>query len=139
MKSRKSKPLNKPIRNSKSTVQIAEQTTLSGPLPSSSEMEKYNAISPELVIRIISMAEREAANRHKLDKEALQANIAITDKQFSERKRGQILGFCIGSLGLLCSVALAWIGYENAASIVGGSTVIGLVGVFVTGQFLSNK
>ena len=102
-------------------------------------MAKYNAINPELVNRIISLAEREAVNRHKMESETLTANIEISDKQFAERRLGQKFGFGIGAIGLICSVALAWIGAENAASIVGGSTVIGLVGIFVTGQILSKK
>ena len=69
----------------------------------------------------------------------MEANIEIANKQFKERKLGQNFGFSIGVLGLACSAFLAFIGAENAASIVGGSTVIGLVGIFVTGQILSKK
>ena len=125
---------------SQQTVQIAEQrTTVSGPIPSADEKARYKAIDPELVNRIVSLAEREAANRHKMESAALTANIEISKKQFSERKLGQKFGFGIGALGLICSVVLAWIGAENTASIVGGSTVLGLVGIFVTGQILSKK
>lgn len=95
--------------------------------------------NPDLVDRIVSLAEREAANRHKMESLALQANIEISSKQFSERKLGQRFGFSIGALGLICSVVLAWMGYENAASIVGGSTVLGLVSIFVAGQIISKN
>jgi uncharacterized membrane protein len=102
-------------------------------------MARYKSIDPDLVNRIVSLAEREAANRHKMESSALNANIEISNKQFSERKLGQRFGFSIGVLGLVCSVVLAWIGSENAASIIGGSTVLGLVGIFVTGQLISKN
>ena len=137
--SKKSNPPSK-TPHSKQTVQIAEQrTTVSGPIPSADEMARYKTIDPELVNRIVSLAEREAANRHKMEALALNANIEISNKQFSERRLGQRFGFGIGALGLICSVALSWIGADNTASIVGGSTVLGLVGIFVTGQILSKK
>ena len=116
------------------TVLAEQHTTVSGPIPSAEEMARYKAIDPELVNRIVSLAEREAANRHKMETSALKANIEISNKQFSERRLGLKFGFSIGALGLISSVALAWIGAENAASIVGGSTVLGLVAIFVTGQ-----
>ena len=137
-----SKKSNQPrkVPRSQTTVQIAEQrTTVSGPIPSADELARYNSINPELVNRIVSLAEREAANRHKMESLSLNANIGISDKQFSERRLGQRFGFGIGALGLISSVILAWIGAENTASIVGGSTVLGLVGIFVTGQILSKK
>lgn len=102
-------------------------------------MAKYNAINPELVNRILSLAEKEGTHRHKMGSCSLNAEIAMSDKQFSERNLGQKFGFGIGALGLISSVILAWIGAENTASIVGGSTVLGLVSIFVTGQLLSKK
>jgi len=135
-----SKKNNNTPPHSQQTVQIAEQhTTVSGPIPSADEMAKYKSIDPELINRIVSLAEREAANRHKMESTALTANIEISDKHFSERRLGQKFGFGIGALGLICSVILAMIGAETTASIVGGSTVLGLVGIFVTGQILSKK
>jgi len=80
-----SKKSNQPgkVPRSQTTVQIAEQrTTVSGPIPSADELARYNAIDPELVNRIISLAEREATNRHKMESLALNANIGISDKQF---------------------------------------------------------
>jgi uncharacterized membrane protein len=140
MSKKSNQPRKVPRSQTKTTVQIAEQrTTVSGPIPSADELARYNAIDPELVNRIVSLAEREATNRHKMESLALNANIGISDKQFSERRLGQRFGFGIGALGLISSVILAWIGAENTASIVGGSTVLGLVGIFVTGQILSKK
>lgn len=133
---------NRPIKaiHSQQGVQIAEQrTTLSGPIPSADEIAKYKTVDPELVNRIVSLAEKEATNRHHMDSSTLTANIEIHNKQFAERKLGQKFGFCIGILGFICTVVLAWIGAENTASIVGGTTMLGLVSIFVTKQILSQK
>ena len=116
-----------------------QQTTISGPIPSASEMERYHSIDPMLADRIVSLAEREADHRHRNDDAMLRANIEITNKQFLERRIGQFLGFGIAIAGLSCCIALAWMGYQTAASVVGGATVVGLVGIFVTGQVMAKK
>ena len=61
------------------------------------------------------------------------------EKIFSERRVGQIFGLIIGLSGLVCSAYLASVGDTVSSSVVGGSTVLGLVGIFVTGQYLQKK
>jgi len=134
-KKRNLSPANHPSK-SQSPVQVTGQA-FSGPIPPAHELERYAAINPELVNRIMAMAEQEAATRHKLESIKLEANIQISNKQFSERKLGQYFGFGIGVCALACSAYLGFIGAQTAASIVGGTTVVGLAGVFVTGQYLS--
>ncbi len=64
---------------SQQTVQIAEQrTTVSGPIPSADEMARFKAVDPELINRIVSLAEKEATNRHKMESSALTANIEVS-------------------------------------------------------------
>jgi len=85
------------------------------------------------------MAEREQSVRHQLDIDTLACNKDLADKQFSERNTGQHYGLIIGLSGLVCSGFLGYLGLETASGIVGGTTVIGLVGIFVTGQLVNKK
>ncbi len=138
MTSRKKNQAASRIQDNQS-VAIQHRQEYSGPIPPAEQLEKYNSINPELVDRIVTLAEREAKNRHENERIALQANITISNKQFTERRVGQILGAAIGISALFCSGYLGFVGSHLAAGIVGGATVIGLVSVFVTGHYSSKK
>lgn len=120
-------------------VEQLTSTTVSGPMPSADEMAKYAKINSNLVDRIVSLAEKESDHRHKLEFLALETDAKLPNKHLAERKLGQIFGFSIGVIGLLCSVAIAWMDHEITAAIIGGTTVTGLVGTFIAGQVMSKK
>lgn len=113
--------------------------SVSGPLPSSSEMQGYNSISPDLVDRIVSMAEKESDFRHEMEKASLAANKELALNHQAERRRGQFIGVFIALCCLGTSAFLGLQGLETAASVVGGATVVGLVAVFVTGRSGKHK
>lgn len=125
-------------RQKSAAVQAIHQQ-ISGPIPSASEMEKYSRINKDLPSRVMAMAEKEANNRHQVESKTLEANVNIAQQQFKERKIGQNFGLILGVLGLLCAGFLGYTGHDTVASIIGGSTVIGLVSVFITGHWLSQK
>ena len=83
----------------------------SGPIPSAEELSKYNKIEPELVNRIVSMAENQQNHRLNSEKKTI-------DNQNNNIKRGQILIFILGILGLGSAVAIS-ITDAYAGSIVG--------------------
>lgn len=49
-------------------------------------------------------------------------------------RRGQGYGLCIGLAALATSAWALFLGYEQAAMVIGGTTVVGLVTVFVVGR-----
>ncbi len=104
-----------------------EQYIFQGPLPSPRTLEQYNQIVPDAGERILQMAEKDAAFQHEITHKAI-------DTEAKERKRGQIFGMCIGLAALAVTGLALVLGYSGAASIIGGTTVLGLVTVFVTGQ-----
>jgi len=112
----------KPNNEAREVSVSAQRQAFSGPLPPPEILKQYQQLSPDLVNRIITLAEDEAQARRKLESDTLQANIEISKKTSSERAKGQIFGFSIGIVGLLSSVALASLGATVAASIVGSST-----------------
>ena len=105
---------------------IARQS-ISGPLPSASEMAKYDQISPDLVDRIVKMAEKEANHRHEMEQNLLKHEAGDT-------KRGQFFALLIGLAGFFtaCFAILhqsPWIG-----AILGGGTLAVLVTAFIKGR-----
>ncbi len=66
-------------------------------------------------------------------------NTQNIEGSFRERRRGQTLGFFMGTSCLMAAVTLGVIGATVTASIVGGSTIVGLVTVFVIGRKLEKR
>lgn len=73
------------------------------------------------------MAEEEASHTHTMERNALAA-------ARSESKYGQVFGLIIGISALSVSAYALFLGHSTAAGIIGGTTVVGLVAVFVTGK-----
>lgn len=78
------------------------------------------------------MAEQQSAHRMELEK-------AVVHSQNKISNRGQIFGLIVALLGLAGSIGLVLQGHDVSGSILGGSTLLGLVSVFVIGQSKSKK
>jgi hypothetical protein len=55
---------------------------------------------------------------------------------FRERRRGQYFGLIIGLAGFAACVAGFWLGYPEPAAWLGGTTIVSLVTIFITGRFM---
>lgn len=126
---------NNSISATKNNPVTFTQSITSGPIPSPDILSKYDALMPGLADRIVTMAEVEVSQRHKVEWECLVLNREALHVEAGERRIGQILGFSIGMASLAVSIVSLFMRYEIAASIIGGTTVVGLVAVFVTGRF----
>ncbi|WP_295400200.1 DUF2335 domain-containing protein [uncultured Thiocystis sp.] len=120
---------NNPVRGGgERRVEVAvEHQTFSGPLPHPAILQQYNDIQPDFAERILKLTEAEAAHRHDIVRRAMRLN-AI------ETFLGQIFGLTVALAGFATTVWLGLAGQSDTASIVGGTTVVGLVTVFVTGR-----
>jgi uncharacterized membrane protein len=98
-----------------------------GPIPSPAAIERYNAIIPNGADRIMKMAEEQSAHRKEIEK------TVITSQQ-KQSERGQIFGLIIGLLGIIIGAFLIYCGHDWAGGIIGGTTVVSLVSVFVIGK-----
>lgn len=114
-----------PPKDNKST-QIIEQS-FSGPIPSPVILEQYEKFLPGAAERILSMAESDA--KHQRDIE-----MAAINFQAQENRRGQYFSVFVVAIAFITSgVALA-LGHPDAASVIGGTTVVGLATAFVIGR-----
>lgn len=100
-------------------------------LPPADELLEYAKVSHDAPMRLLGLIEEEVRFRRALVQE-------VTNIEAAERKRGQVLGFAIGSMGIVAAAVIAmylkdWPG-AIGGSALGGSTIVGLVYVFVTGR-----
>lgn len=108
-------------------ISILQSTSHSGPLPSPDDLRKYDVIIPNGADRIMVMSERQ--NQHRIDIEK-----SVIKSNNSQSSTGQWMGFILG-LGCIC--ASVYLGVNNQpwlGGVLEGSTIIGLVTVFVLGK-----
>lgn len=125
------------------------QSSFSGPIPSPEVLEKYNQILPGAAGRIITMAEGEGNHRRAQEKKQLASDsdarkFALeTDRQtivrsFDIQRRGQWLGFVIGTITISAGLAGALFAPNTwgqvLSALIGSGGVVALVSVFVIGQ-----
>ena len=108
----------------RTTTQIAQ---FSGPLPHPDILARYNEVFPGAAERIVAMAEKDSTHLQEMERKSLEGALM-------ERRLGQALGFGIGLAGFATGIALGYLGQGNAAAVVGGATLIGLVSIFVAGR-----
>jgi uncharacterized membrane protein len=103
------------------------QQQFSGPVPPPQILQGYDQIIPGAAERILRMAEEDAEHQKEIEKTA----ITLAGE---EVKRGQRYGLTIGILAFITSIIALALGSEKTAIALGGTTVVGLVAVFVTGR-----
>jgi len=139
MSSSKRKAINKALakqaaqRSSNQTItHIQQQASFQGPLPPPAMLQHYDQIIPGAAARIISMWEMQASHRQELEKQVVAS--AIQDS-----KRGLILGFIVSLVAILAGTFCIMNGHAVEGSVLGGSAVPALVGVFVYGSWQRRK
>jgi len=103
-----------------------------GPLPPPAELAAYNAIIPDGADRIMKMAEAQSAHRINLEK-------TVVCGQQAQEKMGQICGLIIGLAGLGLATYAAISGQPWFGAVIGGSTLVSLVSVFLYSKHVENK
>lgn len=104
-----------------------ERLRFTGPLPPPALLAEYEDIEPGFANRIMTMTERNGEHRREMER---------TNRQESNKlaNLGLKLGATVTVVAFLTSIALAALGAEWAASIVGGGTIVSLAGTFVYGS-----
>lgn len=106
---------------------IERHPSFSGPLPPPEILKRFDEVIPGSAERIIKMAEGQFAHRTELERKVIASDI-------SRSRLGQILGFIIAVVGLICSAIISIYGNQIAGTILGISTLGSLVGVFMYGS-----
>jgi uncharacterized membrane protein len=128
-------PGNQPAHQSPTSHQqtlSVSTKVVSGPLPSPEILAQFDLVVPGSAERIIAMAEHDFAHLQSMEKMRLSA-------YSQDRRLGQIFGFSIAVLALSGSIFLAVTGHESTASVIGGTTLVALVSIFVLGRVFRNS
>jgi uncharacterized membrane protein len=99
-----------------------------GILPPPEILQAYEAIVHGSAERLLDVFEKLSVHRRSLETRAQEAQIADT-------RRGQIFGLVIGLAAIVSGSLTAIFGSPLAGGFIGGGGVIGLVSVFVLGQY----
>ena len=108
---------------------VHQSASFEGSMPPPAILEGYERLVPGAAERILAMAESDTKHQHAIEFSALHA-------AEGEVKRGQIFAFIIGLAALLASMFALYMGSPAVAGIIGGTTVVGLVSVFIVGRFV---
>lgn len=100
------------------------QEHYSGPLPQPADLEKYDQIVPGAAERILAMAEKEQADRHKESERQSHLMCALS-------LRGQWIGFFLAILFTGVSVFFAINGFEKLSALFGTPLIIWVCSIFV--------
>ena len=106
-------------------------TTFSGPLPHPQHLAEYEAITPGFADRIIKMAEDESEHRRSQEQKELNADIHFNNKDFTERRIGQISAVFIVLIMAVIGAYLALNGKEITGSVFGGPAIVSIVWAFL--------
>lgn len=120
--------------NGRRVVQLNhhQQKIIIGPIPPAEELEKYKRVVADAPERILAMAERQSSHRQSMEMKALNGKIW-------EGRLGLVAGIVVVSGCIIASIFLALNNKTTVACVIGGSTVVGLAGVFITGKIFDKQ
>jgi uncharacterized membrane protein len=95
-------------------------------------LREYDTILPGAADRIIAMAEAQSRHRQELESKAIASDIANS-------RTGLHYGLIIGLTAIIGGCACIALGYQVGGSIIGGTGLTSLVGVFVYGTASRRK
>lgn len=103
---------------------VKKSSSFQGPLPPPEMLKGYESILPGASERILAMAEKQQEHRMYIEK-------TIVDRQTKQSGKGQIWGGILTVLFGFITLVLGYTGHDVLAGIIGTTTIISLVIVFV--------
>jgi uncharacterized membrane protein len=130
-----------PKKQTKQTSQVTfrKEQVFVGPVLPPEILSEYEKIQPGFAERLLQMAEKEQAERHKNQSLLIQTEREINIATSKNIKRGQwlalisvfiIVGFCS---------YLAFLGDTDAASYTALGIIVALAGVFISGRVIQSQ
>jgi len=112
---------------SKDTELRVSHTITDAPLLPIEQISRLRELAPNRVDWIFSQTELESAFRRK-------EHQCINTMTFIEHMSGLVFALIVACLGLGMAAWLAVNGHELTASVIGGTTIVGLVSAFILGR-----
>lgn len=98
-----------------------------GPLNHPDVLRAYHEISPDLLDRVVLMAEKQGDHRRSME-------AIVVRGQVANARLGMWLGLVVALVGLGVTAYLGHLGHAVAATIVACVDLVALVGIFVRGK-----
>ena len=108
------------------TTRFEQQLFFRGPLPPPDILKAYDLVEPGLALRIVELAEKQAAHRMFLEKRVI---IGDHNKSWV----GLFFAFILSSGISFGSYDLIRRGHDIAGAAIGGTGIVSLIGTFVYG------
>jgi uncharacterized membrane protein len=102
------------------------EASYSGPLPPAEDLRKYDEVLPGAAERIMKMAEAQSGHRRDLEQRIIRIE---SRNSFA----GILFAAAICIIAVVISAVLILRGHETAGTIIGGTSLVGLVSVFIYG------
>lgn len=115
-------------------MHLMQSRQYSGPIPPPEMLQEYNNIVPDAAERILAMAEAGAKHQREMEAGLLVADIESDKRRHIEVLRGQLFAGAAVVVAFSVAALALFLGSPAAATLIGGTTVISLVTVFVTGR-----
>ncbi len=109
------------------------------PLPAPVDLERMERLLPGSFERLLHMAEQDAKTTRENETKIVEASIADRRDEREQSSRGQNYGLIVAIIGLaLAGIAIA-MGHPVAATFLGFTPLVTLVGIFVMGENPKNE
>ncbi len=108
-----------------------ERSLWMGPLPPPDVLRGYEEICPGIANRIMVSFENEGVHRRDLEKDDQNNQTTALKASIKQRTVGQIMAFSLAVFALSTAGFLSYHGHVLVPSIIGGTTLIGIVASFL--------
>jgi len=125
-------PPAQPHQNQKQLQVHRSVTAYQGPIPSPAMLREYDSVLPGSADRIIKMAEVQSRHRQEIETKFVNADL-------TNARTGLHYGLIIGLTAIVGGCVCIGLGYQAGGSIIGGTGLTSLVGVFVYGTTSRRK
>lgn len=111
---------------------IVSSTTTDSPILPVEQIARLQELAPHRVDWVFDQTQIESETRRA-------ENIRVNTLVFIERIAGLILAFLVAAMGLGAAVYCAIINQPVVASVIGGTTLVGLVTAFIAGRKVNSS
>lgn len=121
-----------PARTADDIETLSVSARWSGPLPAPADLAAFDEIIPNGAERILAMAESQSQHRQDMER-------IYVENQTTTERRGQVMAFALGTLGILVGGGLVFTDHDGAGFATIIAAVASLVGINVFSRIIERR
>jgi uncharacterized membrane protein len=110
-----------------------------GPLPHPDALKGYEAVYPGFAKILLDDFVKEGNHRRKQEEKGMDAHVDDMREDKQQQGRGQWFGLSIAIIMIIGAITFAALGYPHSGAVLGGTTLISLVTIYVLGRVTKEK